>query len=212
MAVANLLSAIAPGYGTLLAARLLMLVAAAPVTPQAASTIALLVPASERARRILFSVHRLVAVRLPIARPLLAAHIGWRWSYAAFAIAAALCVRPPPHRIPKALYGAAMSLKSWVAIARNRQIVLLLLVTALQVGGQFAVATSLAPLLVQPSPGPGRERLRSSLPYSGRRVSRQHPRHADRRQPRRLPDVGDLPPSHHCRNVGVDPRRRSCSW
>src|SRR5262245_30623447 len=44
IAAGNLASALAPNYATLLVVRLIMMVAAAPYTPQAAGTAALLVP------------------------------------------------------------------------------------------------------------------------------------------------------------------------
>jgi predicted MFS family arabinose efflux permease len=42
-----------------------------------------------------------------------------------------------------------MSLKSWAEVARNRRILLILSVTAIQVTGQFAIFTYLAPLLTK---------------------------------------------------------------
>ena len=42
-----------------------------------------------------------------------------------------------------------MDLKTWADLARNRLIVLLLLITTLQVSGQFAVITYLGPLLMR---------------------------------------------------------------
>src|SRR5690606_22824901 len=141
LALANLASALAPNYLTLLVIRLLMVAVAAPVTPQVAGTVALLVPAADRPRAIAFVFigwTLSVAAGLPLAT-WLAATFGWRWSHGLFAAAAALAALALFAGLPKALYGAPMSLRSWGAIARNRQIVLLLVVTALQVGGQFAV-------------------------------------------------------------------------
>jgi predicted MFS family arabinose efflux permease len=47
------------------------------------------------------------------------------------------------------LIGAPVDLKTWVDLGRNRTIVLLLLVTTLQVSGQFAVFTFMGPLLTR---------------------------------------------------------------
>jgi DHA1 family inner membrane transport protein len=45
------------------------------------------------------------------------------------------------------LLGAPVDLKTWVALARNRTVVLLLLITTLQMSGQFVVFTFMGPLL-----------------------------------------------------------------
>lgn len=150
MAIGHLASAFAPNYGVLLATRILMVVAAAPFTPQAASTIALLVPAAERASAIAFVFlgwSLSVAAGLPIIK-LLAAQIGWRASFGALAGVALVAFVLVAWSLPAGLRGTAVSLKSWAAIGRHRQIRLILLLTAVLVAGQFAVFTFLAPLLV----------------------------------------------------------------
>ncbi len=150
MAIGHLASAFAPSYGALLATRILMVVAAAPFTPQAASTIALLVPAAERASAIAFVFlgwSLSVAAGLPIIK-LLAAQIGWRASFGALAGVALVAFVLVAWSLPAGLRGTAVSLKSWAAIGRHRQIRLILLLTAVLVAGQFAVFTFLAPLLV----------------------------------------------------------------
>jgi MFS transporter, DHA1 family, inner membrane transport protein len=150
MAIGHLASAFAPDYGSLLAIRILMVVAAAPFTPQAASTIALLVPAAERASAISFVFlgwSLSVAAGLPIIK-LLAAQIGWRASFGALAGVALVAFVLVAWSLPAGLRGTAVSLKSWAAIGRHRQIRLILLLTAVLVAGQFAVFTFLAPLLV----------------------------------------------------------------
>jgi predicted MFS family arabinose efflux permease len=151
MAVANLASAAAPNYWTLLVIRLLMLVAAAPFTPQAAGTIAMIVPEKERASAISFVFigwSLSLALGLPIMG-FLADSIGWRAGYAALGAAALVATALLYLGLPTGLRGAAMSLKSWGEIARNRRILLILSVTAIQVSGQFAIFTYLAPLITK---------------------------------------------------------------
>ncbi|HZA52318.1 MAG TPA: MFS transporter [Myxococcaceae bacterium] len=151
MAAGHLASAFAPSYPALLAIRLLMVAVAAPYTPQAASTAALLVPERQRASAIAFVFlgwSLSVAVGLPLVN-FLAAHYGWRASYGVFAGGAALGALSLIIWLPAGLRGAAVSLKSWAAIAHHHQIRLILLLTALQVAGQFALFTYLSPLLVQ---------------------------------------------------------------
>ena len=52
-------------------------------------------------------------------------------------------------RLPGGLPGVPVSLKTWAAVARNRLILTLLLVTTLQIAGQFAVFTYFGPLLAR---------------------------------------------------------------
>jgi len=48
--------------------------------------------------------------------------------------------------LPRRLTGAPVDLKTWVALGRNRTVVLLLLITTLQMSGQFVVFTFMGPL------------------------------------------------------------------
>src|SRR6202022_4510207 len=52
-------------------------------------------------------------------------------------------------RLPGGLIGAPVDLKTWINVGRNRRIVLLLLVTTLQMSGQFVVFTFMGPLLAK---------------------------------------------------------------
>ena len=52
-------------------------------------------------------------------------------------------------RLPRGLMGAPVDLKTWAAIGRNRMIALLLLITTLQMSGQFVVFTFMGPLLAK---------------------------------------------------------------
>jgi predicted MFS family arabinose efflux permease len=151
MALTNLASAFAPDYTSLLVIRLVMLVGAAPFTPQAAGTIALLVPEDKRPGAIAFIFigwSLSLAIGLPIISGL-AAEIGWRASYAALGAAALVPTVLLFYGLPSGLRGMPMSLKSWGEVARNRRILSILSVTAILVSGQFAIFTYLAPLLAK---------------------------------------------------------------
>jgi predicted MFS family arabinose efflux permease len=151
IALGHLASALAPNYGALLAIRVVMLAAAAVFTPQAASTVGLIVPVGERAAAIAYVFlgwTLAVAVGLPLVT-FAAAHVGWRETYAAIGVLAALVAWLHWARLPTGLIGAPISLASWRALAGNRLILLLLLITALQTSGQFAVITYLGPLLTR---------------------------------------------------------------
>src|SRR5258708_10285195 len=52
-------------------------------------------------------------------------------------------------RLPRGLVGAPVDLKTWTDVGRNRMIVLLLLITTLQMSGQFVVFTFMGPLLTK---------------------------------------------------------------
>jgi predicted MFS family arabinose efflux permease len=128
-----------------------MMIAAACYTPQAASTIALLVPTERRAGAIAFVFlgwSLSVAAGLPAVK-LLSAYAGWRTSFAILAVAAGLAFALHAIWLPRGVRGAAVSWSSWAAIFRHPQIRLLLLVTAVGVSGQFAVFAYLSPLLVR---------------------------------------------------------------
>ncbi|MEP7031933.1 MAG: MFS transporter [Pseudolabrys sp.] len=150
LVVGQAATAFAPNYATVLILRILMLTFAAIYTPQAASTVGLIVPASERAGAIAFVFlgwSLAIAAGLPMIT-FVAAYGGWRAAYAAAAFAALLPCLLLAFSLPKALIGPALSLASFGLIARHRKILLLLLITALQTSGQFTVFVYLGPLLM----------------------------------------------------------------
>ena len=142
------LSALAPDFWTLLAARVVMLAAAAVYTPQAANAVALLVEPERRAGSIsiIFLGWSLaVAAGLP-GISLGSQHIGWREVHAfccAITLAAGvlnyMSLRP-------GLLGEPLSLQSWLDVARNPLMMLLLAITALHTSGQVALLTYIDPL------------------------------------------------------------------
>lgn len=142
-------AALAPTYSILLALRLVMLVAAAIFTPQAASTVALLVAERHRASAIslVFLGWSLsIAAGLPLIT-LLASHFGWRAAYVGLGAAALFSGIFVAFAVPSGLRGAALSLASWGRIVRNRRIVLLLSITALWMAGYFTIFAYVGPLL-----------------------------------------------------------------
>jgi predicted MFS family arabinose efflux permease len=149
IALGQAASAIAPGYFTLLVARLLMLAVAAVYTPQAAGTIGLIVSEKERPGAIAYIFigwTLAVAAGLPLVT-FMTASFGWRSAFAALAVIAMVAAAFNALGLPKNVHSPPVALKSWLAIARNRFIVLLLLVTVLIIAGGFQVFTFLGPLL-----------------------------------------------------------------
>jgi DHA1 family inner membrane transport protein len=142
-------SALAPNYETLLAFRLLMLVAAVLFTPQAAGTISLIVPEKERPSAVSFVFvgwTLSIAAGLPLVT-YLAAHLGWREAYLVLGVAAMLVCVLIAFALPAGLQGTAISFRSWSRIVHNRCILLLLLITILSACGGFVLFTYMAPLL-----------------------------------------------------------------
>jgi len=151
LALANAASAFAPDYATLLVIRLLMLAVAALYTPQAAGTAALIMPLEKRGGTIAYIFlgwSLAVAIGLPLVT-FIASRYGWRATYGCIGVAACFSCLLLAWRLPGGLIGAPVDLKTWADLARNRLIVLLLLITTLQVSGQFAVITYLGPLLMR---------------------------------------------------------------
>jgi DHA1 family inner membrane transport protein len=148
LAVGQAATAFAPNYATVLALRLVMLAVAAVFTPQAASTVAMIVPVEQRASAISFVFlgwSLAVAGGLPLLT-IVSAHLSWRAAYGVAAAAALVPCVLLAATLPAKLRGAPLSLNSFGIIARHRRIVLLLLITLLSTSGQFTIFIYLAPL------------------------------------------------------------------
>lgn len=150
-ALGNAASSLAPDYASLLVIRLVMLAVGALYTPQAAGATALIVPAERRGGAIAFVFlgwSLAAAVGLPLIT-FLGSHLGWRIAYALIGAIAVVSCALVIWRLPAGLRGAPVELKTWVALGRNRLVVLLLLITTLQMSGQFVVFTFVGPLLTR---------------------------------------------------------------
>jgi len=151
LAITNLASAFAPDYASLLAIRLVMLAVGALYTPRAAGTAALIVPPEKRGSTIAFIFlgwSLAAAIGLPLIA-LVAHRYGWRTVYGGIGMIGCFSLLLLAWRLPGGLIGAPVDLKTWIDVGRNRRIVLLLLVTTLQMSGQFVVFTFMGPLLAK---------------------------------------------------------------
>jgi len=149
VALGHLASAYASSYAMLLAFRLLLLAAAAPFTPQAASSVQALVPENQRASTIAFVFlgwSLASAVGIPIVTQV-AHSFGWQGAYGLLAALDAIACAVLFWRMPRGIVVAPVELRTWGTVARDATIPRLLLLTALLTSGQFAVFTFLAPLL-----------------------------------------------------------------
>src|SRR4051812_30978269 len=151
LALANIVSAFAPDYVSLLVIRLIMLAVGALYTPQAAGTGALIVPVEKRGGTIAYIFlgwSLAAAVGLPLIT-FIASRYGWRAVYGSIGLIGCFSFLLLAWRLPRGLVGAPVDLKTWADVGRNRMIVLLLSATALQMSGQFVVFTFMAPLLTK---------------------------------------------------------------
>ena len=151
LALANFASALAPDYASLMAIRLVMLAVGALYTPQAAGTGALIVPEEKRGSTIAYIFlgwSLAAAVGLPLIT-FIASRYGWRAVYGSIGLMGCVSFLLLAWRLPRGLMGAPVDLKTWADIGRNRLIVLLLLITTLQMSGQFVVFTFMGPLLAR---------------------------------------------------------------
>jgi predicted MFS family arabinose efflux permease len=149
LALTNFASAFAPSYAALMVIRLLMMAAAAPFTPQAAGSVGLIVPEEKRGSAIAYVFlgwSLAAAVGLPLVT-VLASRYGWQAAYVCIAALSCIGFVLLMWRLPARVAGAPVDLKTWVALGRDPLVALLLLVTFLQMSGQFVVFTFMAPLL-----------------------------------------------------------------
>lgn len=149
VAAGHLASAFADSYAAILALRIGMLVVVALYTPQAASTIALIVPEKERPSALAFAFlgwSMAIAIGLPLIT-LLATQFGWRETYLAIGMAAAVAALLNMIALPHGLRGYPLSLQSFAEIARNKTLLLILLITLFQMSGQFSITIYMGPVL-----------------------------------------------------------------
>jgi DHA1 family inner membrane transport protein len=149
LALTNAASAFAPNYATLLVIRLIMLAVGALYTPQAAGTAGLIVPPDKRGSTIAYIFlgwSLAAAVGLPLIT-FVASRYGWRAVYGGIGVLGGLSFLLLVWRLPGGLIGAPVDLKTWADVGRNRMIILLLMITTLQMSGQFVVFTFMGPLL-----------------------------------------------------------------
>jgi predicted MFS family arabinose efflux permease len=145
-AVGHLISAVAADYAALLLVRLVMIGAAAIYTPQAAGTVALMVPETRRAGAVayVFMGWSVAAAGVAPLMSLAAEAFGWRTVFAGAGLASALVAAGVAGLTPKGLYTARMSLVMWGQVMTRPVILILLATTAIQMAGQFTLYPYLA--------------------------------------------------------------------
>ncbi len=141
------LSALMPGFGSLMVVRVLTVVSPAIFTPQAAACVGLLVPAQQRGRAITFvflgwSVASVLGMPLGA---LIGGLLGWRSAFgfvALLSLASAVWVW---HTMPDGIKPPALSRAAWGETLRSRALMLSVAVTLLYSAGQFVLFSYFAP-------------------------------------------------------------------
>lgn len=147
--IGHVLSAFATSLLPLLFLRALTVAGAAIYTPQAAATIGLIVPPEKRGAAIGFifigwSMASVIGIPLG---SLLGEAIGSKATFALMAALAFVALIVVWTLVPKGLKVQPLALSSWLAVFRNRKLLLVMLVTLCGLSGQFIMFTYLAPIL-----------------------------------------------------------------
>jgi DHA1 family inner membrane transport protein len=151
IAVTHLVAAFTSSFAAVLALRLVMVAAAAPFTPQAAGVVGLILPPERRASAIAYVFlgwSLAAAAGLPLMTTI-ASRFGWSWCFLVISAIAAVSLALLAWRTPTELHTPTVDLKAWRDLFRNRLVLQLLLVTVLQMTGQFVIFTFVGPLLTQ---------------------------------------------------------------
>lgn len=148
-AAAHVSAALAPGFLTLVAARVAAGLAAALFTPQAAATVGLLVPPEKRGGAMAFvflgfSVGNIAG--LPLGT-WVGAQFGWRTTMAAVAALALIVMLWARFALPAKLAVTPLDRRAWGEIARHRALVATILVTVLSGAAQFVLFAYIAPAM-----------------------------------------------------------------
>jgi predicted MFS family arabinose efflux permease len=148
-AAAHFLAALAPGYDSLLAARMMTAVGAAIFTAQAAATAGLMTPPETRGKALglVFLGWSIASVFGTPLGAYLGAHVGWRPTMALVGVMSALFAVAVWLQIPGRLFVAPMNRAAWKELFGNRPLLLAVSVTAIQAVGQFSVFSYMALVL-----------------------------------------------------------------
>lgn len=167
-AAGHAFSAAAPDFEPLLWLRVITMVSAAVFTPQAASTIGLIVTPEQRPGAIafIFIGWSMASVAgIPLAS-LLGATVGWQATYLLMAILSAAGAAIVWTSLPGGLRVAPIQLSSWIWVLSRPVLILVLLVTLLNMAGQFTLFSYIAPVLKQ-AHGAGAPQLALSFAVVG---------------------------------------------
>ncbi len=143
--------ALAPSYAWLLPLRVLAVISPAVFTPQAAASVGLLVPATQRGRAITF-VFLGWSVASVMGMPLSAwigGALGWRWAFGLVALMSLASAAWVWRDMPDGIKPAALSRRAWGQTLGSPALMMAVGVTLLSAFGQFTLFSYLAPYFAQ---------------------------------------------------------------
>lgn len=152
------LSALMPGFGSLLVMRVLAVVSPAIFTPQAAACVGLLVPAHQRGRAITF-IFLGWSVASVLGMPLgawIGGTLGWRSAFAFAALLSLISAVWVWRALPDGVKPPALSRAAWGETLQSKALMLCVAVTVLYSAGQFVLFSYFAPYYktqLQATPG-----------------------------------------------------------
>lgn len=147
----NLLGALAPAFGAMLATRVLVALGAALFTPTA-SAIAAATSAPERRAQAIGLVFGGLTVATALGVPagaFIGLHYGWRAAFIAVAVVALAGIVAVTTTLPADVAAPAPDPRAWGRLLRRGVILLAVAVTLLQSTAQFTVFTYISPLLAR---------------------------------------------------------------
>lgn len=148
-AASAVLSALAPSYEVLMAARVLGGLAAAVFSPTAVAVAASLVPPAQRGRAIalVFGGMTIASVLGVPVGTWVGLTLGWREMLAGLGLLSLVAAAALWLGVPKGLMLPSASLSRWGVALRQRSVGLLLGVTIFQIGGSFVLFAFFGPYL-----------------------------------------------------------------
>jgi DHA1 family inner membrane transport protein len=147
-AVGNVLAALAPTYGLMIAVRVLMALSAAAFVPTASAAGAALAPPESRGKALAvvwggFTIATVTGV--PIAARI-AGLVSWRWAFAFIAVLASLAAVGIAALVPHIDRSPTVTARDFLRVVRNPVVVGVVLIGFLMQSGQFLVYTYIAPV------------------------------------------------------------------
>jgi predicted MFS family arabinose efflux permease len=141
--------ALAPGYASLAALRVLTVVGAAVFTPQAAATIGAVSPVERRAAAVtsIFLGWSVASVAGMPLSGVIAARFGWQGSFVAVALLSAAAALWVARVVPRGVRVAPLSLASWRSVLGDGRSRTVLAVTLVSAAAQFTLLSYVAPAL-----------------------------------------------------------------
>jgi MFS transporter, DHA1 family, inner membrane transport protein len=147
--VGHLVCAVLSDFTALMIVRSITVLAAAIITPQAAATIGLLVPAERRGAAIasIFVGWSLASVLAMPATNLIAVQFGWRAPFVIASVLSLLVMLWIARAVPKGLVVPRLSVQAWIDVARHPVLIPVLAVTLVSFAAQFSLFSFTVPML-----------------------------------------------------------------